>query len=183
VIGLTYGKQWDISARLWSTFEDWPNEKVSVIDTVDLHGQWPHRLIHQDTIITIPETTAWADDWIQQARADIQRIADMPADWDPEGVLRPDPKVVAAANGLLERLRDSRFGPLTFPFVCPVAGGGLQFEWTSTYKHLEIELLDDRTVAFLTEEKTAQGEATDSGEYSLADVEKTRELLTWFAAV
>jgi len=83
----------------------------------------------------------------------------------------------------LGHLQDSRLGAIPVPFVCPVSGGGIQFEWTSSKKHLEIEFMDASTAAYLTEEQTPQGELTESGEFSAADAEFTRLLLDWFAAV
>ena len=58
------------------------------------------------------------------------------------------------------------------PSICPIEGGGIQFEWGSDEgKYLELEILDDSTILFI------QGD--DVGKCSVEDRLKVRELLEW----
>lgn len=134
-------------------------------------------------ISTTPEVAAEGNEWIEGVLPRLNRVAALPDNWDAEGSPRPHPLVVASAKQLLARLQDSRLGAVPVPFVCPVAGGGVQFEWSSSKKHLEIEFLDVFTIAFLKEELTPEGELTESGQYPLAGTESTRQLLDWFATI
>lgn len=143
-------------------------------------------LVSQDVrvITTFPEASAEGYEWIEKAASLLRQIFELPANWDGEGSPRPDPAILAAASRLLSRLENvASLGAVPAPFVCPIAGGGIQFEWTSQMKHLEIEFLDDSTIAFLKEEQTPQGEVTQSGEYLITDTDSTRRLLDWFATV
>jgi hypothetical protein len=143
--------------------------------------RWPLGWVQSTT--TIQEISPERDDWIGKALLLVCQIAEIPNNWDGEGSPQPDPGVTEAARLLLRRLRGSRLGAIPVPFVCPISGGGIQFEWNSPKKHLEIEFLDTSTIAFLKEELTPQGESTETGEYPLGDAESTRQLLYWFAAV
>jgi len=141
---------------------------------------WPVMPVY--LITTTPEIPAEGNEWIKGVLPRLNRVADLKDNWDAEGSPRPDPAVIEAAKRLLSRLQDSLLGAVPIPFVCPIAGGGIQFEWTCSQKHLEIELLDASNIAFLKEESTPKGEIMESGEYPLDDAEITRQLLDWFTA-
>jgi len=159
------------------------DERGYSIDTGEktLRIRWV--LTHVQPITTMSEAVTGGDDWIEKVLPLLRRIAEMPSNWDAEGSPRPDPEIVRAATRLLNRLRDSDLGAIPVPFACPVPGGGIQLEWSSSKKYLEIEFLDTSTVAFLKEDFSPKGESTESGEYPLADAEATRRLLDWFAAM
>jgi hypothetical protein len=172
----------NISANL-SEKDECTDEREYSIDTEKTNqpSRWPLGWVQSTT--TIPEASCEGDDWIAKAWQLVCQIAGISNNWDGEGGPRPDPGVTEAAELLLSRLRMSRLGAIPVPFVCPISGGGIQFEWNSPKKHLEIEFLDTSTIAFLKEELTPQGESTETGEYPLWDAESTRQLLYWFAAV
>ena len=122
-------------------------------------------------------------DWLEKALLLLDGIAAMPDNWDGEGSPRPNGQIIGGARHLLDRLRDARLEALPVPFICPIAGGGIQFEWSSPRRHLEIEFGAPFIVAFLKEEVTPEGEKTATGECSATDAESTHQLLEWFAAV
>ena len=153
------------------------------IDSAERIPQFRWSFTPVRAITTTPEVSGEGNEWIEGVLPRLNRVGELPDNWDAEGSPRPDPAVIASAKRLLERLQDSRLGAVPVPFVCPIAGGGIQFEWTSSKKHLEIEFLDTSTIAFLKEDLTPQGELTECGEYRLADAQSTRQLLDWFAAV
>ena len=90
---------------------------------------------------------------------------------------------MAVARTLLDRLRGSALGAIPVAFVCPISGGGLQFEWTSEQKHLELEFFDKTTIVFLRKDRAEHKTTTVTGEYPVTSLEKTHELLDWFAAI
>ena len=173
-----------ISTLLHSAFDDWRVETGNAIGTVGLPER-PYRR-HSAQIrlnVTTTEAMAEGNEWIEKSLPLLQRVAEMPANWDSEGSPPSNQRIVKAARDLLERLQGDRLGAIPVPFVCPVAGGGIQLEWSSPQKHLEIEFLDEATVVFLKEEQRPSGEITESGEYPVADMDKTRRLLDWFASL
>ena len=70
---------------------------------------------------------------------------------------------------------------MPLPFVCPIAGGGLQIEWSFGGKEVELELVDECTIGFLRAEAAPSGRIIESGEYPISDINKSRELLDWLA--
>ena len=131
---------------------------------------------HSDSVVGSSDRQ---DAWIQAAIPLIEQVASLPGNWDTEGSRPPDPTAVKAAEELLDRLRDSDLGALPAPFVCPIAGGGIQLEWESSGKYLEIEFLDGGMALYLKEK---QGESMESGEFPATDAGLARQLLEWFTA-
>lgn len=162
-------------------FETWLDYTGGGADAVDIRWCIPSDVYVSKTW-TIQDVEARDNGWITKALPRLHKIAALPPNWDGEGSPGTDPEIAQAAEGLLSRLGDD-LGAVPVPFVCGVPGGGLQFEWDSADKHLELELSDTATIVFLTEEQEPQGERMESGEYPLGNVERTRQLLDWFAAV
>jgi hypothetical protein len=132
--------------------------------------------------LAVPEALADDSAWIEASLPALRRMAELPDDWDSEGSITPSPSVIASIRVLLDRLRNG-LGAIPIPFICPVPGGGVQFEWNSPKKQLEIEFTEDGRLVFLKEERTPFGERTESGDFAAADVESARQLLDWFAAI
>ena len=115
---------------------------------------------------------------LKQALDRLESVASLAHGWDSEGGPPPNSQLVGAAANLLQYLqRDD----LPLAFVCPIAGGGLQLEWSSGGKEVELELIDERTIGFLRAEAAPSGRIIESGEYPISDINKSRELLDWLA--
>jgi hypothetical protein len=76
----------------------------------------------------------------------VRRLSQLPDDWDSYGSGPLEPAAVEAAANALGTA--SRSG-LPAPFVGPVSGGGLQFEWTLRDHEVELEVLPDGTLRYL----------------------------------
>lgn len=170
IITTLYGRDECLGGNRWSIDMDSAREMT--------RRTWQSLFVLVNT--TTPEVSAEGDEWIKGVLPRLNHVAALKDNWDEEGSPGPDPRVIDAANQLLTRLQDSLLGAVPIPFVCPIAGGGIQFEWSRSQKHLEIELLDATTIAFLKEELTPKGEVMESGEYPIEDAEITRQLLDWF---
>lgn len=131
----------------------------------------------RDVPTSASEVRMDGEDWKRQLLSRLMGVAQLLDNWDHEGSPATNPALIAAAWELVTRLDPD---DLPVPFVCPVPGGGFQFEWTGANKHLEIEFVDKDTILYLTEERLQQGERMDSGEYTFSDTDKTRRLLNWF---
>ncbi|MCK4625224.1 MAG: hypothetical protein KAV00_07935 [Phycisphaerae bacterium] len=172
----------DIFTLLPNKTDDWFDYTNPSIDTTDPQQERRWRQLNTGIVSTTPEVEASRNEWVTQAIPRLQKVAGLAHNWDNQGSPRTDPEIVAAAAYLLKRLQDEPLGDIPVPFVCPIAGGGFQFEWSLGQKHLELELTDKDTIVFLKEEEGPQGERMDSGQYPLNDTERTLQLLDWFTA-
>jgi hypothetical protein len=87
------------------------------------------------------------NDWQTQALKGLFRLKKLPQNWDNEGSLPPSTQAIDSAFEILVSLP---FEDLPSPFVSPTSNGGAQFEWTHNGRELEIEILPDGTLEFLT---------------------------------
>ena len=81
--------------------------------------------------------------------ASLRRIGELkqlPEDWDSYG----SPRVQQlAAQRAVEIVRAAAMEDVHPPQIVPVSGGGLQIEWTSGKRELEIEVLPDGSIEYL----------------------------------
>jgi hypothetical protein len=82
---------------------------------------------------------------------------------------------------LLETLKANMRSDLAPPFVAPVPGGGVQLEWRSGRRYLELEFVGTSKVVYLAEDLGPEGEKLDVGEYPPAESQRTRQLLDWLS--
>lgn len=138
----------------------------------------PKSVVLRGDLITVPGVRANGRDWLLQALNRLDSVAGLPSGWDGEGGPPLNPEIVASAATLLQYLqRDD----VPLPFICPIAGGSLQMEWSSEGKQVELELVDQQTMAFLRVANPTTGEAIECGEYPVSDVNRSRALLDWLA--
>jgi hypothetical protein len=91
--------------------------------------------------------------------ASLRRIAElksMPDDWDSYGSPRVQQLAARRAVGVVCAAATEEVRP---PQIVPVSGGGLQIEWTSANRELEIEILPDGSIEYLA----VEAERTDEG--------------------
>jgi len=130
-------------------------------------------------LITMPGVRANGRDWLIQALNRLGSVAALPSGWDGEGGPPPNPQIVESAAWLLHYLqRDD----VPLPFICPIAGGGLQIEWSSAGRQVELELVDRQTIAFLRVENPQAARPFEHGAYPISDVSRSRKLLDWLAS-
>lgn len=87
------------------------------------------------------------NDWQTQALKGLFRLKRLPENWDGEGSLPPNTLAIDSAFELLVSLP---FEDLPVPFVSPTSIGGVQFEWAQNGRELEVEILPDGLMEFLT---------------------------------
>lgn len=115
-------------------------------------------------------------DWLVRALNRLESVAALPPGWDGEGGPPPNAQIVASAGSLLRYLQR---GDVPLPFICPIAGGTLQMEWSFAGRGVELEFLDQQTIAFLRVDNTTTERSIESGEYPVSDINRSRELLDW----
>ena len=157
-----------------------PSTGIAVTDT---EGQpRPRALAKVDKSAdnTVSQAETMGSRWVAAALKRLEKVASLPDDWDGEGSPATDPEIVIAALDLIDRLVRHGLTGVPAPFVCPIAGGGLQFEWTSPRRHLEIEFVDKQTLVFLRWDLQS-GEEPEADELPVTAVQEVRELIEWFA--
>jgi hypothetical protein len=81
----------------------------------------------------------------------ISGLMHLPPNWDSYGSPRIQEATVRRAVQVLYIVEKEKMAPPS-PHIVPVSGGGLQIEWRTGGRELEIELLPDGSIEFLTVE-------------------------------
>jgi len=97
-------------------------------------------------VISLADATSPAT-WLREVGRKLDLIRDAGENWDGEGGAPIHPRIVGIASELLVPLKSLG---LPVPRIAPVLGGGIQFEWNVADKELEVEILPDGTVEYLT---------------------------------
>lgn len=104
----------------------------------------------------------------------IARLAQLPENWDTYG---SRPVQVRALQGAFFILKLTEALSLPAPHIGPVAGGGIQFDWFSATRELEIEILPDGSVAYLRSEA---GDPTCEGALASYGDSGVQSHMHWF---
>ncbi len=109
-------------------------------------------------------------EWLPFVKEQLAAIAVLPEGWDSYGAASPDPRLVDAGRGLIDRLAQD--GDLPQPHVNPTRNGGVQFEWEASDRYFELEVVDERTAEYLFCDEAGRVQETGSVnvEESLVDV-------------
>ena len=105
---------------------------------------------------------ASCDNWLPQAARQLKAIADLPDGWDSHRSARPDLQIVERAEQVLGALRAVEKS-LAKPRIHPTPSGGVQFQWESERRYLEIELVEVDRAQFYFVNRI--DELEDSGEF------------------
>lgn len=106
----------------------------------------------------------------------LRELLSLPHDWDSYG---SRPPTFVAVNRALQVVLEITLDVFLLPRIFPVPGGGVQLEWRSGRRELEIEIDDCGSVEYL---KVEQGTPVEEGNLGLADVTGTRPLVAWLTA-
>jgi hypothetical protein len=85
--------------------------------------------------------------WLPFVRKQLEAIAALPEGWDSYGGASPDPRLVWAAQSLIECLAQAPGLPQ--PHVNPTPSGGVQFEWEVGDRYFEVEVVAERAATYL----------------------------------
>jgi hypothetical protein len=110
--------------------------------------------------------------WLHKAFEDLQKLHQLGANWDGYGSPAVNPCVLEQGARILSALE---IEGLPAPVICPVPGGGIQFEWEYAGRAMEIEVLPDGTIQYLA----VEGGASEEDTLPAGSVDYTRRLLAW----
>ena len=107
---------------------------------------------------------------------EISSVASLSPNWDSYDSPPPTQAAVTSAVGQVLRID---LNNLSIPHVTPVSGGGIQLIWQNGGRTLDLEVLPDGNIEYLTSEgDTPRLE----GELTTADYRVTQALVAWLAA-
>lgn len=94
---------------------------------------------------------------IKRCREKVAELMLLPDDWDSYGSRSIQQAAVNQTNKLLDVFSELE---MPQPFIVPVPGGGLQFEFQKDKRELEIEILPDGSLEYFL---LTEGEETEDG--------------------
>ena len=144
----------------------------STLEQMYPSAQRSHTSPQWSGVVLLRDLSRWQ---IEAVRKLFQLLA-LPRDWDSYG--SPPPSEVATTAGV-RLILGIDLDNFVSPRVVPVSGGGVQLEWSSGSREVEIEIDDEGSVEYL---KSVGAKPVEEGPLSLADLPRIRSLLTWLIA-
>lgn len=103
----------------------------------------------------------------------LRQLANLPEDWDSYG---SPPLTYVLLNNAQDFLDSLKFENVPSPFVAPVSGGGIQFEWRNEDRDLEVDFVEPLRVGYL---KLIKNEPIEEGDLSSQDYDSDLKLIRW----
>lgn len=129
----------------------------------------PHGVWEMSRVVPVD---ALSRPWMGHSLLRIRDLAAMPDDWDTYGSPRIHPEAVNAAIQLLREI--APFDPPA-PHIVPTSGGGLQMEWGTGRRELEIGVAPEGTIDYLKDEN----DDMEGGDIALNDTRRLAEIVMW----
>ena len=111
--------------------------------------------------------------WLIMAKYYLRQLANLPEDWDSYG---SPPLTYLLLNSAQDFLDSLKFENVPSPFVAPVSGGGIQFEWRNEDRDLEVDFVEPLRVGYL---KLIKNEPIEEGDFSSQDYDSALKLIRW----
>ena len=126
-------------------------------------------VLQSSKVIPLSKLSPWQ---LNTIRA-VVKLANLPDNWDGYGSSKIQPKALATAFHLVLAIQIEE--PPT-PHISPVPGGGIQLEWQTSTRELELEILPDGSIEFLT---VLEGNDMEEGCLPLDQVGEAQRLIYW----
>lgn len=105
---------------------------------------------------------------LAEARTRLNELALLKRNWDSYGGLAPSKNALGVARGFVEHTIGKWapvIGETARPYVIvPVAGGGVQIEWRTPVRDIEVELGPDGSFGYLWVVRDSSGQHFDEGD-------------------
>ncbi len=96
--------------------------------------------------------------WLSEVVRQLHAIEQLPNNWDGSGGVSIEPQTVVAARSLIE-LVVANASKMDKPHISPTPAGGVQFDWDSGGRYLEIEVTDPKSARYFFEDRDGNCEA------------------------
>jgi hypothetical protein len=125
-------------------------------------------------------TSLWTSQaWVPAARHSVAALCGLRPNWDGQGGPAPHKVALDLLNRLIKELECY---DLTTAHIGPVSGGGVGIEWRCGKRDLNLEILPDGSLEFLTAEKAPSGFDPNQmldGQISGDRLNEVRPLIRW----
>ncbi len=117
--------------------------------------------VHNPSVVTV-HIPSISPGWIGSAIAKLKKLSELSENWDSYGGKTIEKNAVLMALNLIQAIYNPH---VPEPAIVPVASGGIQFEWHTLQKDLEISLFpnDQASVYF---EETGKPAVSSEGNFS-----------------
>ncbi len=121
--------------------------------------------------------------WLVDVLPRLEELAGLQENWDSYGSPPPTSKLMGNALAIVQRaerlLGYSQAQPRTMPTpsIVPLSGGGIQIEWQTPVKELELEFFEERATAALAVDIATGDTAEDA--FDPSDWDRVSVLLDW----
>jgi len=122
--------------------------------------------------VSVDSTT---DNPFENTLSNLDTIKQLPDNWDSYGSPPLDAKLYNNAKFFLQWIFSQFIIPE--PFVVPVAGGGVQFEWQSRGRELEIEFSEPDSIEYLL--VFEDNEMVEGSIKNIIDTRAINDLIEW----
>ena len=121
--------------------------------------------------------------WMTDVLPTVERLRDLPDNWDSYGSPPPPNELITNVLMLLnqawgeDKSPHARQATMPTPSIVPLSGGGIQVEWHLMQRELELEFYEDQPVSALAVETSTEDCAETT--FDVDDHESMRHLLAW----
>ena len=143
---------------------------------------WPQTLHDKDPSVDTGDTVEMPP-WLVDVLPRLGELASLQENWDSYGSPPPPLKLMGDALAVVQRAErllgysHTWHTVMPTPSIVPLSGGGIQIEWQTPVKELELEFFDERRIVALAV-NVATGETTE-GAFDASDCDMISALLAW----
>lgn len=123
-----------------------------------------------------PATVESPSHWLLETLKQLERLSQLPPDWDSYGAEPVKPEILGTSMRLLGAIDRA---DLPVPHVSAGSSGTVQLEWQIRGRSLELEIVDDETAEYL---KLGQDGSAEEGEIPVRSARQLRDLVSWALA-
>jgi hypothetical protein len=126
-----------------------------------------------DGTSTVSYVYSFGAPWFSHALIDLQKITQLPPNWDSYGSPPLSEYLYRNALRFLSIFKDE---DMPEPAIVPISGGGVQFEWYYEDRELEIEFSSITEIVYL---KEFENGSMEEGAIGMNDTISLQKVMDW----
>jgi hypothetical protein len=134
----------------------------------------PGSAVAQDSYTIVVIKTFGVQSWLKEVMFRAVELCNLPPNWDSYG---SPPPAIELLGRIKRTLRETRVESVDVPDVIPASGGGIQLEWASGTRELEIEFMPGGEIGFLAVDE--ENDEEPAGTLGPGDFDQLRFWLEW----